>query len=168
MALLSPVLVMLFLGTFEVTQLIRVKTKMALAAQAIQNMVASQNSATANSLTTAYSGGQLVMMPFAGSGLTAAIASVTFTASGQASTVAWQVLEGGAAGMTTSVACALAANMSIGSDSVIVVTTTYAYTPVLAYMLSKRYALTQVAYGRPRNTGSIPGPVSSAGLAGNC
>jgi len=168
MALLSPVLVMLFLGTFEVTQLIRVKTKMALAAQVIQGMAASQSSATANSLAIAYSGGQLVMTPFAGSSLTAAIASVTFDSSGAASTVAWQVVEGNTTGMTASVACTLAAHMSLGSDSVIVVKTTYAYTPILSYMLAKSYALTQVTYGRPRNTGSISGPTVSTGPTGNC
>ncbi|MGI4747376.1 MAG: TadE/TadG family type IV pilus assembly protein [Janthinobacterium lividum] len=168
LALLSPILVMLFLGTFEVTQLIRVKTKMALAAQVIQNMVTGQNSATANSLAIAYSGGQRVMAPFAGSGLTAAVASVTFTSTGTASAVAWQTLLGGAPGMTKSAACTLAAKMSLGSDSVIVVKTTYAYTPVLSYMLGKSYALTQITYGRPRNTGSISGPSPSTGLTGNC
>ncbi|WP_275434170.1 hypothetical protein [Lichenicola cladoniae] len=169
MALLSPALVMLFLGTFEITQLIRVKTKMALAAQVIQDMVASQNSATASTLKIAYSGGQLVMAPFTGAGLTAAIASVTFNSSGAANTVAWQMLEGNATGMTKSAACTLAARMSLGSDSVIVVTTTYAYTPVLSYMLGKNYLLTQVTFGRPRNTGSISGPnTSPAGLTGNC
>lgn len=168
LALLSPVLVMLFLGTVEVTQLIRVKTKLALAAQAIQNMVAGQTTATTSSLATAYAGGQLVMTPFAGSGLTASIASVSFTSSGSATTVTWQALEGGATTMTVSAACTLAAGMSLGSDSVIVVRATYAYTPVLSYLLGKSYALTQVTYGRPRNTTTVSTPAASTGATGSC
>ncbi len=168
MALVSPLLVMLFMGTFEVTQLIRVKTKMALAAQVIQDMVAGQNAATATSLATAYSGGQLVMTPFAASSLSVAIASVTFNSSGQAATVAWQAVEGTTTGMTTSVACAAASAMSLNSDSVIVVTAKYAYTPIISYLLGKSYTLTQVAFGRPRDTGSISGPGTSTGPTGNC
>lgn len=168
LALLSPVLVMLFLGTVEVTQLIRVKTKVALAAQSIQNMVAGQITASANSLLIAYAGGQRVMAPFAGSSLTAAIASVTFTASGSASLVDWQVVEGGTTGMTTSAACSLAAQMSLGSDSVIVVQVTYAYIPIVSYLLGKSYGLTQVTYGRPRNVSSVSGPATSTGATGSC
>lgn len=168
LALLSPVLLMLFLGTVEVTQLIRVKTKLALTAQAIQAMVAGQTTATANSLSIIYSGSQLVMTPFASSGLTASIASVSFTSSGSATSVDWQMLEGGATSMTVSAACTLAAGLSLGSDSVIVVKTTYAYTPVLSYLLGKSYTLTQVAYGRPRNAAAVSGPSTSTGSTGSC
>lgn len=165
---MSPLLVMLFLGTVEVTQLIRVDTKLTLAAQAIQDMVAGQNVASATSLATVFSGAKLVMTPFSGSNLTAAIASVSFTSSGSTGTVAWQVVEGGATSMTTAQACALAAKMSLGNDSVIVVSTTYAYTPILSYLLSRSYALTQVAYGRPRNVASVSGPTTSTGSTGSC
>lgn len=167
MALLSPILVMLFLGTVEVTQLIRVKTKLALAAQAIEDMVAGQTSATTASLANAYAGGVLVMTPFPTSGLTATVASVSFNASGSAATVDWQVLEGGATGMTTAAACTLAAQMGLGSDSVIVVKATFAYTPVLSYLLGQSYALVQITYGRPRNAATVSGPTST-GATGSC
>lgn len=167
-ALLSPLLVMLFLGTIEVTQLIRVKTRMALAAQAIQNMVAGQSSATQASLDIAYAGGQLVMTPFAGSNLKASIASVTYSSAGAASTVAWQTLEGGATSMSTTTACTLASGLSLDSDSVIIVQATYSYTPILSFLLSSSYTLTQVAYGRPRNATTVTNSSSSTGATGSC
>lgn len=167
LALLSPILCILFLGTVEVTQLIRVKTKMTLAAQAIQTMVAAQSTATASSLALAYTGGQAVMTPFSGGALTATIASVGFGSSGSASSVTWQVVEGAAAGMSTATACTAAAQMSLGSDSVIVVYATYRYQPVLSYLLGSSYVLTQTAYGRPRNVSGISGPTST-GPTGSC
>ena len=168
MALLAPFLVLLFLGVVEVTQLVRVKTKMALAGQAIQNMVAGQDSATASSLATAFAGGQLVMTPFSGTALTVTITSVSFDSSGNAKSVTWQVVEGGATGMTIATACALAAQMSLGSDSVIIVSETYGYVPVLSYVLNKTYALTETTFGRPRNVSSISAPATSTGPTGSC
>ena len=169
MALTAPLLVMLLLGTFELTQLIRVRTKVALATQAIQDIVAGQSTATSTSLATAFSAAKLVMTPFPTTSLAVTIASVTFTSSGGAGTVAWQVVEGGTStSLTTAQACTLAAQMSLGSDSVIVVRATYAYMPVLSYLLGSSYALTQIAYGRPRNVASISGPSTSTGPTGSC
>jgi Flp pilus assembly protein TadG len=167
LALLSPILCILFLGTVEVTQLIRVKTKMVLAAQAIQTMVTAQSTATSSSLTLDYTGGQAVMTPFSGSALAVTIVSVGFSSSGSASSVIWQVVEGGGTGMSTATACTAAAQTSLGSDSVIVVYATYSYKPVLSYLLGSSYLLTQTAYGRPRNVSSISGPPST-GPIGSC
>ena len=167
-ALLSPVLIMLFLGTFEVTQLIRVEAKLTRAAQAIQDIVAGQTTASAATLTAAFTGGQIVMLPFGASSFSASIASVTFNSSAVASTVDWQEIENSNPGMTTTYACTTASGMSLGSDSVIVVQATYTYVPIISYLLGKSFTLTQTAYGRPRNAATVSGPGSSNGSAGNC
>lgn len=167
-ALLSPVLILLFLGTVEVTQLIRVEAKLTRAAQAIQDIVAGQTTANAASLTIAFNGGQLVMLPFGPTNFSASIASVTFDSTAAANTVSWQQIENSDPGMTTTYACSTATGMSLGSDSVIVVRATYSYVPIVSYVLGKSFTLTQTAYGRPRNTPVISGPASSNGSTGNC
>jgi Flp pilus assembly protein TadG len=174
LALIAPVLVTLFLGSVEVTQLIRVRTKLSSSAQAIQNMVAGRNtpaSSTPNAaVNSAFSGGQLMMYPFAASNLAVAIASVTFNSATPPapSTLAWQVLENGAASMTLATACTLAAGLSMGGDSVIIVSATYGYTPILSYILSSHYTLTQVAFGRPRSSAAFAVTSSSGAATGRC
>ena len=169
-ALLSPVLILLFLGMVEVTQLIRVETKLARAAQAIQDIVAgqTQSSASVASLANAFAGGQIVMTPFGALNMSAAIASVKFDSSANALSVDWQQLENNSPNMTLSFACSTAAGMSLGSDSVIVVKATYTYVPIVSYLFGKSYTLTQTAYGRPRNAPSISAPTGSNGSSGNC
>lgn len=171
LALLAPVMVSLFCGTIEVTQLIRVETKLGLAAQSLQNMVAGQSSVTQTTVDNFFVGSQLVMTPFAGSKLTATVASVTFSSAGASSALAWQLLEPGtasAASMSTITACGLAKGLSLGSDSVIIVRMTYSYTPVLSYLLASSYSLTQVAYGRPRNVTTVSGASTSGAATGSC
>ena len=167
-ALLSPVLILMFLGTVEVTQLIRVEAKLTRAAQAIQDIVAGQSGATAASLAIAFTGGQIVMTPFGAANLSAAVASVTFTSTGTAKAISWQQVENSGTSMTTTYACGAAAGMSLDSDSVIVVQATYTYVPIVSYILGKSFTLTQTAYGRPRNTPEITWSGSFNGTTGNC
>ena len=167
MALISPVLILLFLGTVEVTQLIRVEAKLTHAAQTIQDIVAGQSTATVSSLGIAFNGGQIVMTPYTAANLTAAIASVSFNSSGTATEVTWQQVENGNPGMTSSVACSAGAGMSLTSDSVIVVQVTYTYNPIVSYLFGKQFTLSQMAFGRPRNTTLISDSSSSNGPA-NC
>ena len=167
MALLSPVLVLLFFGTLEVTQLIRVEAKLTHAAQTIQDIVAGQSQATTGSLQIAFNGGQLVMTPFNANNMTAAIASVSFSSNATPTQVTWQQFENGDPGMTSSFACSAATGMSLSNDSVIVVQVTYTYNPIISYLFGKQFTLSQTAFGRPRNTTVISDSSSSNGVT-NC
>ena len=167
MALLSPVLVLLFFGTLEVTQLIRVEAKLTHAAQTIQDIVAGQAQATTASLQIAFNGGQLVMTPFTAANMTAAIASVSFGSNATPTQVTWQQVENGDPGMSSSFACSAASGMSLSNDSVIVVQVTYSYNPIISYLFGKHFTLSQMAFGRPRNTSVISNSSSSNG-ATNC
>ena len=159
LALTAPMMLIMFFGVIEVTQLIRVNNKLTLASQAIENVVAGQGTATLVSVTNAYQGGELVMAPFVTltAPLAVTVASVTFDASGNASSLAWQISEGGAASMTVASACNLASGLGLANDSVIVVQASYSYSAITHYVLPSSYALSHVAYGRPRNEATISG-----------
>ncbi len=170
-ALLSPLLILMFLGTIEVTQLVRVEAKLAHSAQTIQDIVAGGPSTTSNTnLANAFTGAQIVMFPFTTTTtLSAAIASVTFDANGNASAVSWQKLENTSSGMTVASACAVAAGLSLNNDSVIITQVTYTYIPIVSYLFGKSFTLTQTAYGRPRsNPAVVTDDNSSDGPTGNC
>ena len=167
-ALIAPVMLTLLFGTVEVTQLLRVYNKLGLAVQAIDDMVAGQNSSTVASVGNIVQGGQLVMAPFSTPVLSTQVLSVTYNSSAAASTVAWQVLVNTTTSMTTTVACGLASGLSLGSDSVIIVKSTYQYKPILSHILASSYTLSQTAYGRPRNAATVSGVSSSGATTGSC
>nr|WP_321985774.1 TadE/TadG family type IV pilus assembly protein [uncultured Lichenicoccus sp.] len=158
LALTAPLMLILFFGTVEVTQLIRVSNKLTLATQAIANIIGGQNPATVLNVGNAYVGGEFVMTPFVNSTpLLATIASVTYDSSGNPSQLAWQITEGGASAMSVATACSLAKGYGVGSDSVIIVQASYSYAAITHYILPSSYALSHVAYGRPRNVAAIAG-----------
>ena len=119
LALTAPMMLILFFGVVEVTQLIRVSNKLTLASQAIENIVAGQGTATVVSVTNAYLGGELVMAPFIGAStpLAVTVASVIFDANGNASQVTWQVDLGGASARPIATACSLASGNGTGSSN---------------------------------------------------
>ncbi len=159
LALTAPLMLIMFFGVVEVTQLIRVNNKLTYASQAIENTVAGQSSATLLSVTNAYQGGELVMAPFVTgtNALAVTVASVTFNSSGNAATLAWQVDLGGASALTVATACSLASGLGLANDSVIIVQASYSYSAITHYILPASYALSHVAYGRPRNEATISG-----------
>lgn len=167
-ALVLPVMLILFFGVIDVTQVIRAYTKLGIAAQAINDMVAGEDSASLSSVLNAYVGGQLVMAPFPASSLAVSVVSVTFDGSGNPATVAWQVDEGGAPSIPVSTACSMADGLGLGNDSVIIVRATYSYTAMDSHILPASFTLSHVAYGRPRNISAIPGTSSSGAATGNC
>lgn len=171
LALLSPLLILLFFGTIEVTQLVRVEAKLAHSAQTIQDIVAAGPSTTSNQLLgNAYTGAQIVMFPFTTmTALSATIASVTFDGNGKALAVSWQKMENTTTGMPVATACTIAAGLSLTNDSAIVVQVTYTYIPIVSYVFGKSFTLTQTAYGRPRsNPAVVTDSNSSDGPTGNC
>ncbi len=162
LALVLPAMLVLFFGTVEITQLIRASNKLNIAAQSIENMIAGQKSVATADVDNAYKGGQLIMAPFSAT-LAVAVVSVTFNSSGTASSVGWQVLEGGAKALPNSTACTMVAGLGLGNDSVILVQASYGYSAVAHYVLPASVNLLHVAYGRPRNVQAVSGPSTGAG-----
>ena len=98
-------------------------------------------------------GGQLVMMPFASSPLSATIASVTHYAAGIS--VDWQDTTCGSA-TSISNATTLASSVvpNVG-DSVIIVKANYSYTSPISYVLSASFTLSQTAFSRPLKSSQV-------------
>ncbi len=148
-AIVVPLMLALTLGTFEATRAVRAKMKADVAAQTIADLIASQNSVDAAALTNYCNGAKLVMAPFSGTSLKAAIASVTNGA------LDWHDESCGAAtaiASPTTVATTLSAG---GGNSVIIVQTTYSYSSPVPYMMPANITLTQTAFARPRNVTTV-------------
>ncbi|MDE2165951.1 MAG: pilus assembly protein [Alphaproteobacteria bacterium] len=152
-ALILPIMITLFLGAFEVTRVVAADMRLENAAQSVADMIAQQTNVTSTTMTNFCNGGQLSMTPLAGTSLKIAVAEVTNTGAGLV--VDWSDTTCNSAtaiSNATTLATSLVPNTN---DSVIIVQATYAYTSPISYVLSSSYTLTQTAFQRPYNVGTI-------------
>jgi Flp pilus assembly protein TadG len=148
-AFVLPVMVLLFLGTFEASRAVRAKMKASNAAQSIADLIAAQNSVSTTDMANYCQGAKMVMLPFPGAPLKAAVASVTNGARD------WHDETCGSATAIAS-PTSIATSLSNGSgNSVIIVQTSYTYSSFLAYVLPASITMTQTAFGRPRNIDTV-------------
>ena len=155
-ALLLPVLLTLFFGCYELSNLLLAEVKLNDATQTAADLTAQtklgyvlQNSDFSNFDSAATE----VMTPLPTANLQIAYASVTYSSG--AAVIDWHKEWNGAAPITlTSVPANLGANGT--QDSVIVVHARYVYSSPLSYLLSSTYTLSQTSYDRPRYVACIP------------
>lgn len=147
-AIVMPLLLMLTLGTFEATRAVRAKMKADFATQALANMIAAQNSVDATALTNFCNGARMVMLPYTTTSLKAAIASVTNNV------VDWFDTSCGSPSAISNPQ-SLSTLDGSGTDSVIIVQTTYSYTSPVPYLMGANITLTQTAFARPRNVTTV-------------
>ena len=172
-ALTVPIIVTLFMGAFEVTNLALVDMKLTSAAQTAADLV-TQTEFTANGVITVLSNAsfagftnaaQRVMTPFPATDKagnpTLKIAYAGFTFNTGAPVLSWHYEENGATPITagtvpdnqdlTKLATAAAGSL----DSVVVVSAQYNYTSPISYVLRKNYTFKEAAFDRPRYVTSI-------------
>lgn len=153
-AIAAPVLLVMFLGVFEVSQALIVYMKVIDVADTVSDLVAQQKQVASSDIDNYYIAGQLVMTPSVGSGLGLAVASVTFDPTTGKPSVAWQVTRGSAAAMTD--AAAAATGLGSGGDSVIVANATYTYASIIGYLLPQGITMSSRVFSRPQVVFIIP------------
>lgn len=152
-ALILPTLIVIFVGTFEASNLVRVKMKFDEAAPAIANLVALQNPSKTGSLTSDFcTAASYMLSPFSTSGLNVEVASVT-NYSGT-STVDWTATCNNLTNPSsnTTLVSGLLPN---SGDTVIVVQTSYTYTAPIHMVLGSTYTFTNNGFSRPRSNTTV-------------
>lgn len=171
-ALILPVMLVIFFGTFEVSMLLRAYLTSNRAAQLIANLVAQKGSNVVGGTPTPFSAAdstdfckaaKLAMAPFPGGPPTAGPLKATiasFTANSAVPPVAvadWSTQDttcgGGAGQLLASDVGGLIPNKG---DSVIIVKIQYTYTATLHFVLPGSFTISQTAYQRPRTNNTIP------------
>jgi Flp pilus assembly protein TadG len=154
LALIVPAMTIMMFGTYELTELVRVFMGLGLSSQVVADQISRYSPDTAPEITDACNGGKLVMMPFNGTTLKAAIASVSNVAG--TATLNWHDETCGGATAISGPAAAAASLVPYAGDSVIMVQTTYTYTAATSYVLPQTFTLTHTSFAvpRPKPTGS--------------
>ena len=163
-ALLAATLVLLFFGLYAVSQAVRLKMLLSSTASSIASIVAVQPTVTSATLQDACKGlgtggAQLIMRPFAASGLSVSIISYTLQADGTTIKKDWEynsACQSTAGSLTaTTLATTVARPLLIAaSDSIIIVQANYAYTSPYATVIPNM-ALSHTAFDRPRRGGTV-------------
>jgi Flp pilus assembly protein TadG len=153
-ALIFPVLLTLFLGSFEVTNLYMANLKLTAATEAAADLAAQTRAQTPNlapaDIDSFNVAAGMVMTPYPRTALKLAFASVTYDASNNP-LVLWHHEENSATAITTgSLNSVLLKTLGSGTDSVIMVRAQYVYTSPIAFVLGQTYTFSDTAYNRPR------------------
>lgn len=152
-ALILPILIIMFLATFEATRVVRTMMKVSNAAQAYANLVAAPQVGTlsASDLTNFCAGAQLVMTPFDGTLFSAAVASLS-SSDGVTWSQVWHDTTHCGNGVSSISGSSLASGVTPTStgDAVVVVRAHYSYSSPISYILPQSQTLTDTAFSRPR------------------
>jgi Flp pilus assembly protein TadG len=147
-ALIAPVLFTLFLGTVEVSTLVRAKMKFGAVADSMASLVALQNPIGQGTMIADFCTGEgYTLAPFPASALNIRVDSVTNH--GTSTTSDWTKSCGSVANASSPVTLA-AALVPTPGNSVIVVQTQYAYSAPLTYLLPATATFPGTGFARPR------------------
>lgn len=162
-----PLMLMMTLALYEVTQGVLCYMKVVDVAHTVADLVSQAPSTGIGNteFNNYYIAGQMVMYPSTGSNLGFAIASVYYNSSGASPTVAWQIQRGGSAAITN--ATSFVNGLGTAYGSTIVVQVNYTFTSLLNYFIKSPITITSEVAEQPRyalypsNPTGIPCPPTS-------
>jgi Flp pilus assembly protein TadG len=157
-----PLMLMMTLALYEVTQGVICYMKVVDVAHTVADLVAQAPSTGIGNteFSNYYIAGQMVMYPSTGSNLGFAVASVYYNSSGAGPTVAWQIQRGGSAAITN--ATSFANDLGFANGSTVVVQATYTYTSLLDYFLTSPITISYEVAEQPRY--ALPGSGDDQGI----
>jgi Flp pilus assembly protein TadG len=154
-ALIFPLMLTLFFGSFELTSYVTANLKLSAATETAGDLVGQTRQQTPTITTSDIdnytSAAGLVMTPLPlGPGLSLAYASIIYNAQG-APQVDWHWEEHGAPIITTgSLDAATLKKLGSGTDTIILVKAQYTYNSPFSWVLGKQYTIMETVYNRPR------------------
>lgn len=164
-ALILPIMLLLFLGSFETTNLVLAYMKLEASAETAADLVAQTRVNTvlqSTDFTNITNAAKQVLTPLPTSGALLKIAFASVTYNTGSAVIDWHTEVNSATPITTAnvpnnTSLANLGNQANGStDSVIIVTLTYSYSSPFTYVLSSSYTLTESAFNRPRYMNCVP------------
>ncbi|XBQ14824.1 MAG: TadE/TadG family type IV pilus assembly protein [Oceanicaulis sp.] len=148
-ALIAPVMVAMYLGSAELTQLLTADRKVTGASNVVADLVAQDDFVTDNDLADVYEAGEAVLAPYDGAQLALRITSVRMNADGEIF-VDWS--EGrGLQPIDTDDLPDLPEGLLAPMNSIVMVEAQYVYSSPLKYN-GDGWTLTDTAYMRPRRS----------------
>ena len=153
-ALILPVMLLLLLGAFQVSQAIAAKRQVVLAASTVANIVTQYSSISASqTMPDILNAAVTVLTPYASSNAVVTVSCISISSAGVA-TVAWsQALNG--PGRPIGQVIVVPAALDVPNTSLIYGETTYAYHPLIDYMKLGSSNLYYSIFMLPRSSSTV-------------
>jgi Flp pilus assembly protein TadG len=172
-ALVLPIILIIFFGSYEAANLVLAYMKLEDAAETAADLVAQakiNNVLQSTDFTNFTNAVEQVLspLPTSGSKLKIAYASVTYNTGSPV--IDWHLEVNGATALTIANISSsqnlakLGSETSGSTDSVIVAYLTYAYTSSFSHVLASAYTLSEIAYNRPRYINCVATYLNSGGV----
>lgn len=152
---LLPVMLMLFIGVVEMTNVLRLDRKVVAAALTTADLVTQRRSISTAELDDILRAAELIVEPFSTNALSVGVASVRFHPVTGVGSVDWTRSKNGG---SVPDAVAAAASVATPGESAIVVRASYSYTPVFFDFVMSATTIEETAVLRPRRSTYVDGP----------
>lgn len=146
-ALILPVLLLILMGTIELTNAMTAKRKLLNATQTAADLIGQETNITASDLSTIYLAARLTMSPLDTTGMTIGVTSVRFDDSTGDPYVDWTDSYGGGTVVDPLVK---ATGHGEAGSSIIILSATHIYSPLITLIIPNAFIMTEVTYVRPR------------------
>jgi Flp pilus assembly protein TadG len=153
-ALVLPVLLLLYLGGFELTQALSIYRKLTDTTTEIASIVSQYAVISSSGVTSVFDASTQIMYPHSAANLKIVLSEVSTDVNSNA-TVTWSQAYDGAAPLTAGAAVVMPAGLAMANTSYVLVQTTYLYTPTIGAAYVKPITLRNSIYMLPRRSPTI-------------
>jgi len=151
-AIILPLMLLMYLGSFQICEMVAVKRQVTLSASSVANIVTQYASISATTdLPDILQASAVVLTPYSSSNAIVIVTLITIDASGNA-TVTWSQSLPAGDQRTKGQAVTLPAGLDVASTSLVLGETTYAYKPTIDFLHMGTYSLYSSVYMLPRSS----------------
>ena len=151
-ALILPFLLLILMGVVELSNAMLAKRKLLNAVQSASNLIGQNTDVTQADLSSIYLAADLTMAPLATTSLALGVASVRFNDITGSPAVDWT---DGYNGGNVYLPLDKATGRGEAGASIVIVSGTYTYQPLIKLIIPASFTLNEVAYVRPRKVNYI-------------
>jgi Flp pilus assembly protein TadG len=152
-ALVLPLLLLIYLGGFQVSQMLSAYRKMTITTRAVADLTTQYASMSNADVANVLNASAQVMAPFSTSNLSIVLSEITTNALG-ISTVTWSQ-PFNATALQIGKVVVLPLGLIQPNTSIILSQVSYLYTPTVGYQLTGSHVMSDQLYMRPRQTQSV-------------
>lgn len=146
-AVLSPLMIGMYLGGVEISDGIGIDRKVTLTAAAIANLTAQVSSIATSDMTDIMKAGTAIMQPYSTSPLKITISCISINSS-KVATVKWSEVYGGATKRSGTITVPSA--LQVANTQLLFSEVSYGYKPIVGYIITGTLNLSENMYMSPR------------------
>jgi Flp pilus assembly protein TadG len=155
-ALITPLMLLMYFGTVELSQGVALDRKVTLTARTLSDLVAQSTSISNTDMSNVFAASAAILTPYLSSPLQARVTAVYINAAGIANVI-WSDgynMTGRGVGSVVTVP----AGLLVPNTELIWGEASYAYTPTVGYVVKNTINLSETYYARPRQSNTVCRP----------